>query len=113
MTYRIDVSETAEAEIDAAYLWISGNSPEQAGRWHAGLLSAIASLAEMPGRCSLARENGRFEEEIRQLLYGRGRNIYRILFVVRETANQRGEASVRILHVRHSAQQTLGELPTE
>jgi len=31
MTYRIDLSESAEAEMDAAYLWISRRSPEKAG----------------------------------------------------------------------------------
>jgi len=54
----------------------------------------------MPLRCSLAFENNFFELEIRQLLYGKGKNIYRILFTVTEQ-------TVYILHVRHSAQQPL------
>lgn len=45
MSYRIDVSDAAEAEIEAAYLWIARRSPEWAGRWHNGLLQAIESLA--------------------------------------------------------------------
>jgi hypothetical protein len=54
------------------------------------------------------RENEYFSQEIRQLLYGRGRNLYRILFTILE-----GEAvsTVRILHIRHASQQTLGEQP--
>jgi plasmid stabilization system protein ParE len=45
-----------------------------------------------------------FSNEIRQLLYGKGRNSYRILFTIVE-----GEdiSTVRILHIRHAAQQTL------
>lgn len=109
MSYRVDISEAAEAEIDAAYLWISRRSPEWAGRWHAGLLQAIESLAEMPGRCPLARERDRFEQEVRQLLYGRGRNTYRILFTVNEGEGADEEPTVRILHVRHAAQRALGE----
>lgn len=109
MTYRVDISEATEAEIDAAYLWISRRSPEWAGRWHAGLLEAIESLAEMPGRCPLARERGYFEQEVRQLLYGRGRIVYRILFAIHEAESEDEEATVRILHVRHAAQEALGE----
>lgn len=107
MSYRIDISEAAEAEIDAAYLWISRRSPEWAGRRHAGLLRAIESLAEMPRRCPLARERGCFDQEVRQLLYGRGRNTYRILFAIDEGND--GEPTVRVLHVRHAAQRALGE----
>lgn len=60
----------------------------------------------MPKRCSLARENQYFSQEIRQLIYGKGRNSYRILFTIVETNEI---AIVRILHIRHAAQQTLGE----
>ena len=51
----------------------------------------------MPFRCSLAFENSFFEEEIRQLIYAKGKNVYRILFTVTEK-------TVQILFVRHSAQ---------
>jgi plasmid stabilization system protein ParE len=108
MTYRVDLAEAAEAEIDAAYLWISRQSPERAGQWYSGLLQVLESLSEMPRRCPLARENPHFEEEVRQLLYGRGRSVYRILFVIRDTPGNHEEPSVRIIHVRHGAQQTLG-----
>jgi plasmid stabilization system protein ParE len=85
MTHRIEISSIAEAEADKAFLWISQiTSPERASRWYEGLLKAIESLSEMPKRCSLARENEYFSPEIRQLIYGRGRNSYRILFTVVE-----------------------------
>lgn len=60
----------------------------------------------MPKRCALARENKHFSQEIRQLLYGKGRNTYRIIFTVIE--NQENY-SVRILQVRHATQQSLSE----
>jgi hypothetical protein len=50
----------------------------------------------------LASENGHFAEEIRQLLYGRGRNRYRILFTI-------GEEAVHVLHIRHGARRYLHE----
>ena len=108
MTYRVELAEAAEAEIDAAYLWISRRSPVRAGGWHAGLLLALESLEELPHRCSLAREDPYFEEEIRQLLYGCGRSVYRILFVIRDLPSDADGPSIRVLHVRHAAQQTLG-----
>lgn len=107
MRYQIEISSVAEAEADSAFLRMSQViSLERARRWYEGLLRAIESLSEMPKRCPLARENDYFTQEIRQLLYGRGRNSYRILFTVVE-----GEkvSTVRILHIRHAAQQTLGE----
>ncbi|WP_293092646.1 type II toxin-antitoxin system RelE/ParE family toxin [Moorena sp. SIOASIH] len=70
------------------------------------LLKAIESLSQFPKRCPLARENKYFSQEIRQLLYGRGRNSYRILFTILELPER---ATVRILHIRHASQQTLGE----
>jgi negative regulator of sigma E activity len=62
----------------------------------------------MPKRCPLARENEHFSQELRQLLYGRGRNSYRIVFTVLE---EQDISTVRILHIRHAYQQTIGEEP--
>jgi len=109
MIHRVHIPETAEAEVDTAYFWLLRHSPERASRWHEGLLQAIESLSEMPGRCPLARENDYFEPEVRQLLYGRGRNTYRILFTLIPDAEEGEPPIVRILHVLHGAQQTLGE----
>ncbi|WP_309476429.1 type II toxin-antitoxin system RelE/ParE family toxin [Scytonema millei] len=81
-------------------------SSEKASQWYEGLLRVIESLSEMPKRCSLAREDRYFSQEIRQLLYGKGRNSYRILFTIIENNEA---ATVRILHIRHAAQQTIGE----
>ena len=107
MSYYVEVSSTAEAEADSTFLRLSQvTSPEKARQWYEGLLKAIESLSEMPKRCPLARENESFSKEIRQLLYGRGRNSHRILFTIIESDEV---ATVRILHIRHAAQQTLGE----
>lgn len=111
MKYRIEVSSVAEAEADGAFLRLSKvTSSTKASQWYAGLLKAIESLAQMPKRCSLAKENEYFSQEIRQLLYGQGRNSYRILFAILE---EQDESIVRILHIRHASQQTLGEKPDE
>jgi plasmid stabilization system protein ParE len=105
MTYRVEIAEAAEAEAEAAFLFIARSDPDRAGRWYAGLLSAIASLAEFPTRCGLARENEFFPVEVRQLLYGRRQSVYRVLFTV---IGDLDEPVVRVLHIRHAAQRTLG-----
>ena len=109
MIYQIDLSSVAEAEADRAFINLSQvTSIEQAKIWYDGLLLAVRSLSTMPRRCSLARESDNFSGEIRQLLYGRGRNCHRIIFSIVETDTM---SFVRILHVRNAAQQTIGEQP--
>jgi plasmid stabilization system protein ParE len=109
MNYRIEISSVAEAEADSAFLRLSQiSSSVKASQWYVGLLEAIASLSQMPKRCPLARENEHFSQELRQLLYGRGRNSYRVIFTILEGQDI---STVRILHIRHAYQQTIGEEP--
>ncbi len=98
--YQVIIQPEAEECIKKAYFWVSNYSPRQARQWLEGLHKAILSLEQMPLRCSLAFENNFFEEEIRQLIYGKGRKTYRILFAVTEK-------TVQILFVRHFAQRPL------
>jgi plasmid stabilization system protein ParE len=106
--YRVEVSDTADAEADQAFFWLVGRSPELAGRWYSGLLDAYQSLSQLPNRCPLAPENEEFEAvEVRQLLYGSRRNVYRILFYIREAIGTE-PATVRILHVRRGIRRWLG-----
>lgn len=107
MKYRVEISSVAEAEADRIFLQLSQvTSSEIASERYSGLLQAIESLSQMPKRCPLARENPYFSQEIRQLLYGRGRSAYRIIFTVLEGQEV---PAVRILHIRSAAQRTLGE----
>lgn len=107
MKYKIEISSLAQSEADQAFLWIlKFSSPEKACQWYEGLLKAIFSLSKMPKRCLLARENDYFSLEIRQLLYGKGKKSYRILFTILDNQEL---PIVRILHIRHSSQLTLHE----
>jgi plasmid stabilization system protein ParE len=57
MKYTVEVTETAEAEFDAAYRWLRDQySPEYAVRWREALVEAIGSLETFPERCALAPE---------------------------------------------------------
>jgi len=98
--YQVIIQSEAEQGIKEAYLWVSNYFPRQARSWLEGLCKLILSLEQMPLRCSLAFENDFFEEEIRLLIYGRGKNTYKILFTVIEN-------TVQILFIRHSAQSPL------
>jgi plasmid stabilization system protein ParE len=107
MKYPVDVTDLADGEAEKAYLWMLERSPEGAARWWNGLEAAILSLEEMPARCPLAPENDDFEEEIRELLYGKRQHRYRVLFTIREQ-------TVVVLHIRHGAMEYLhGEFADE
>ncbi len=94
------IMPTAEAELEAAYLWLLERNPDAAVNWYNGALEAFCTLKTFPERCPLAPESPAFDHEIRQLLYGRRQHAFRILFDVA------GE-TVRILHVRHGARERL------
>ena len=96
ITYRVEPTDKALADAGEAYFWINDQSAAAALRWYEGLMKAFRSLEKKPLRCPLAPESAFFEEEIRQLIYGK----YRILFTVA------GE-TVFVLRVRHSAQEHL------
>ena len=97
MIYRIELADTAKADLREVTRWIRDEaSPAAANRWLDGLLNAANTLRKQPLRCPLAAESDRFAEDIRLLLHGRRRKKYRILFTIR------GDAVV-ILYVRHIA----------
>ena len=104
--YEIEVSEPAEAEIDAVYHYLLLRSPQAATRLRNGLGRAVESLSLMPSRCPLAPENGSLDRPIRQLLYRHGGTTYRILFLIIE-ATEDAFGLVRVIRVRHGAQQQL------
>jgi plasmid stabilization system protein ParE len=95
--YAIDIFPRAMADISAAVSWRSRRSAFAAGQVHAGLLRAVRTLANNPERCPLADEAADLGVDLRELHYGRRRNIWRILFTIE------GQ-TVRILRVRHAAQ---------
>lgn len=100
MKYHLVIQPPALDEIENAYLWIKAEAPQSADHWFDGLMAKLETLKEFPERCGLAEENEYFEDEIRQLLYGRRGGVYRILFTIQGNA-------VHVLHVRHAARRPL------
>jgi plasmid stabilization system protein ParE len=100
MTYRVLIQPPARADIEAAYLYIREADTTAADRWLGRMEEAVRSLRQLPARCAVAPESREFEDEIRQLLVGRGGSTYRVLFVIRGR-------EVRVLHVRHGARRPI------
>ena len=94
--YRVEPTDKALVDAGEAYFWISEQSEGAALRWYEGLMKAFRSLEKNPLRCPVAPESAVFEEEIRQLIYGK----YRILFTIEKE-------TVFVLRVRHGAQDYL------
>src|SRR5437773_269631 len=101
MKYDVVITGEAFLEIELASAWYRERSLWAAAKWHQRLMDAIGSLKTLPERCGLSPEGEALGLPIRQLPFGKRGGKYRILFHVK------GE-TVRILRVRHGAQQLLG-----
>jgi plasmid stabilization system protein ParE len=101
MSHRVVIEPTAQMGIRAAVRWISENQSHSAAtKWFNALLKKVATLKTHPYRCPVAAESDRFPEEIRELLYGKSRKRYRILFTIRDK-------TVFVLYVHHGARDEL------
>lgn len=94
MAYRVDLTARAERDLRRLYQSINAAHSAQAKAWFAGLERAIFSLEEHPARNPPVPEDA----SLRHLLFGRGRNIYRIIY----TTDEFGQI-VTVLHIRHGA----------
>jgi hypothetical protein len=85
MTYRVELTARAEADLDRIYERLSSASAKGAARWYESFWDGVERLKTHPFSCVLAFEHDQFQEELRHLLFGttQGRT-YRALFVVRE-----------------------------
>jgi plasmid stabilization system protein ParE len=100
MAHQVRISAKALADVEEALAWLAERSPQAAVRWHAGLMEKVESLANNPEGCPLAVEAKMLGVELRELLFGKRRGVYRILFKVE------GDV-VNVVHVRHRARDWL------
>ena len=77
MAYRVVLADSAKADASAIY-------------------------DQLPWRCPLAREAEKARREIRCLLFGKRRNVYRILYETDEPRN-----TVWVLHIRHGSRKDI------
>ena len=108
MNYTVLIETRAMEDLEAVVEWIAEDSERAARKWYEQIVTAIQTLEQVPNRCPLAPECGFFSHEIRHLLFGKRRGVYRILFTIKEDR-------VHVLHIRHGARDWAGsedlELP--
>ena len=104
MNFVVETSDTAQAEIDAAFLRLAAYDPDFAGRWLEGLTQALESLELLPRRHEKITLKGSEKRETRRMLYRNGRTVYRIVFMLLDNDDDGEEETVRVLQVRSGAQ---------
>ena len=100
MNYRVILQPRANRDIDGAVEWLASHSERTAFQWFNGIEAALSSLATNPERCALAAESELFPNPVRELLYGKRRGTYRILFTIESE-------EVHVIAVRHGARRHL------
>jgi len=85
-------------DLKAIYEFIEADASEHAFAWFNELAGAIYSLERFPERGSVGPEN----KKLRQLVFGKKPNTYRIIYRV----DNRNHA-VNVLHIRHCARAAL------
>ena len=106
MAFRVEIAPRAFQDLDeiAGYIKERG-SFGQAQNWFNGMIGAIASLREMPGRWPVAGESVELGQEVRLLLHGKRNRMYKVYYAIHQSSRSTG--AVRVFHVRHWARKSL------
>ena len=101
MAYRVVLTDKAEADVESVLKWFCDQRATDAGgRWYAQLMDKLDPLENHPERCALAAESEEVGQDIRELLLGRRRYKYRILFKI-------SGKSVVILRIWHGSRDSI------
>lgn len=101
MTFTVRLTASAEANVRSIRDWIAERFRDGAFRWLEAFNGAKVRLREDANQFALAAEADAFDEELREISFKTRRgNVYRALFVVRET-------TVHIVAVRGPGQDWL------
>ena len=98
MAYQVALADSAKADANHIYDCVVEQAPLRGPEWFEELIACLYSLEELPYRCPLAREGEIAKREIRRLLFGKRRHVYRILYEIDEARQ-----IVWVLHIRHGA----------
>ena len=102
MSFRVELTEAAFADLDRLTMSLVERSPENADRLTARFFETLPRLESFPLGCGLAHESPEFPEEIRQLLFSiRKGRVYRALFIVRDDL-------VKIVCIRAPGERSVG-----
>jgi plasmid stabilization system protein ParE len=103
MPFAVRITDQALAEVEDILEWMQERSPAAAARWYADLMTKVRTLENNPKRCGLSPEGDRHGVELRQILVGKRRGTYRVLFTVDDAGSV-----VNVVHIRHGARDFLG-----
>jgi toxin ParE1/3/4 len=98
MAYRVELTVRAEQDLHYVFERISADDSAAAALWYFGLEDAIRTLGSFPRRCPVAPESEKSKPELRHLLYGSKRDVYRVIYDIDEPRKL-----VRVRAIRHSA----------
>jgi plasmid stabilization system protein ParE len=90
MSYRVVFQPGVLTSLERQYQYLAAKNPAAAVRWFNGFVEALEGLAEFPQRCPIAPESAKVRQEVRQLLYGKRKGIWRAYFSIEQD-------SVRVL----------------
>jgi len=82
MPHQVCITARAERDVDEVLTLLADRAPQAGARWHTALLEKFQTLEHHPERCSLAHEADWLGIEVRELLFGKRRNAFRILFTI-------------------------------
>ncbi len=96
MNYRILLTERFTNHLAEIGDYIARDNPSRALSWVGEVEKRVMQLDTFPEALPYARENENYPIELRQLVFGRGRSKYRVIFTVKSD-------EVVVLDIRHSA----------
>jgi plasmid stabilization system protein ParE len=82
MIFLVHITVAAEHDIDETLAWMVKRAPTAAARWHAALRKKVQSLENKPQRFPLAAEAEWLKIDLHEMLFGRRRNVIRILYTI-------------------------------
>jgi plasmid stabilization system protein ParE len=103
MPFQVDFTRKANRDVEAQLAWWVRHGRSEAERWHARFMTRVIETLEAdPHVFPEAEESGDLGINLRVMLHGRRRQVYRVLFTVEENR-------VIVHRVRHAAQDRLTE----
>jgi len=103
MSFHVSLSQEAQSDFEHCYGYIAQRSAQGSQAWVDEFYRVLKSLEENASSFGIAPESGRYQEDVRQLVFKtRKGNPYRALFVVR------GE-EVQVLHIRGKGQDFIND----
>jgi plasmid stabilization system protein ParE len=99
--YHVLLTDKAEADVADVLAWFRDQSAHAAGaKWFAQLMAVVDKLETLPERCAKAAEGADLGLDLREILVGKRRGVYRVIFEIEGR-------TVHILRVWHSARDAL------